>query len=125
MKDVIPPGFERCPDCGEFNGQTQARYLNWELAEDVGGEPIPAQVVAHLRRLKADVASTLDPQRVISVRCLCHGPFCKRCGVVRVHQSGSNTYDPQTNRVEHWPWFAGMMPCAACREQDERKGSGP
>lgn len=124
MKEILPPGFERCPDCGEFNGRTEARYLNWELEDDFGGESIPPDVVAQLRRLKAEVASTMDPHQVISVTCLCHGPLCKRCGVVRFHKPGSNSYDPETNRVEHWSWFAGMMPCAVCREQEERKCGG-
>jgi hypothetical protein len=120
MSTFVPPGFERCPDCGEYNGRTAARHLSWELPPDPF-EDMSREVEDWLREKKSEIAQTMDPGQVISVTCLCHGPLCRRCGVTRMHKPGSNSYEPETNTIGHWPGICGMMPCEACREEMERK----
>jgi hypothetical protein len=41
MTHGIPPGFERCSRCGEFNGRPRAKRLNWnpEPPRRVGNTP--------------------------------------------------------------------------------------
>ncbi len=116
MSASIPPGFERCTNCREFNGKTAARYLSWGLPPDpLEADSSDSELWDRLRDLKSQVAATMDPDKIVSVTCLCHGPLCRRCGVVHVHKPGSNSYDLETNTIEHWPGFFGMIPCAACR----------
>jgi hypothetical protein len=122
MGKTIPPGFQRCPQCGEFNGRTEARHLSWELPADPLDTPSPAtDVWDWMQDQKSEIASTIDPDQIISVTCLCRGIPCRRCGVVTVHKPGSNSYDPETNTVSHWSGMSGMMPCASCREESDRK----
>jgi hypothetical protein len=81
MGDFIPPGFERCPRCGEFNGSTQARHLSWELPADPLQTPWPAtDAWDWLQDQKTEIARTIDPNLIISVTCLCGGVPCRRCG---------------------------------------------
>ena len=87
----IPPGFHRCKHCGEYTGTTKAKNLCWDL-------PV------------------LDPEEAISVRCLCEGIPCPRCGQQLVHRPTSNSYDPETNSIWHSPWFSGMIPCSECKK---------
>ncbi len=94
---AIPPGFERCPDCGEFNGTTEAKYLNWDE-----GHPALAP----------------EPTASITVTCLCKGVPCRKCGKNLVHRSGTNEYTEATNTIGHWPWFASMIPCRQCAIMD-------
>jgi hypothetical protein len=123
MGRTIPPGFERCPRCGEFNGRTEARHLSWELPSDPFETESQATAVWDwLQDQKTAIARTMGPDRIISVTCLCGGVLCKRCGLVRIHKPGSNSYDPDTNTIAHWPGMSGLMPCAACRENDDREG---
>lgn len=89
MTQNIPPGFVRCAVCGEFNGSTDAANLLWP-----GGNA---------------------PKSQVSVTCLCHGISCSCCKTQLIHRPGSNTYDPGSNSVEHWPYFAGLLPCKQCR----------
>lgn len=118
MNAFIPPGFERCPQCGEFNGTTEARHLSWELPEDpLEAESTDPEFWDWLREQKHQIAQAIDPEKIISVTCLCHGPLCRRCGVVRIHKPGSNSYESETNSIGHWPGFSGMAPCGACQEQ--------
>jgi hypothetical protein len=120
MSQTSPPGFERCPACGEFNGTTKARHLNWapEPPEYYGDVYLPAEARAKVLELKQELAALRDPEEDITVRCLCQGTLCQKCGRNRVHRSGSNSYDERTNSVEHWPWFAGMLPCVECRDRE-------
>ena len=93
LEREVPPGFHRCQHCGECTGITKAKYLCWEL-------PV------------------LDPEEAISVRCLCEGIPCPRCGQRLVNRPISNTYYVATNSIEHWPWFSGMIPCYECKARE-------
>ena len=95
----IPPGFERCIVCGEFNGTTEARHLDWE------GSLAPP-----------------PPDRPVSVTCLCHGIPCSRCNTHLIHRPISNSYDEGTNTIGHWFYLSGLAPCWACRLAEERSG---
>jgi len=66
MERSVPPGFGRCEICGEFNGTTQARYLNWEPdpPESYGDVAISAEQQAVVKDLKREVAATMDPEVV-------------------------------------------------------------
>lgn len=88
----IPEGLEQCPVCGEYNGSTLARNLNWE-----------------------DSAFPPEPDERIGVSCRCKGPLCKQCGQRRIHRPISNSYEPKSNSIGHQPWFMGMFPCSVCR----------
>jgi hypothetical protein len=92
----IPPGFERCELCGEFNGTTRARYL------------------------KPD-RSRSDPDRKVSVTCLCYGVPCLKCGKGQVHRPGTSSYSEKENRIGHWSsLFANLLiVCSECRKGDE------
>ncbi len=92
----IPPGFERCDVCGEFNGTTKARYL-------------------HSDRFQP------DPEMEVSVACICHGVPCLQCGEHTVNRPGSNSYSERDNRVGHWSsLFANLLiVCAECRKKDK------
>lgn len=92
----IPAGFTRCATCGEFTGTTSARNLCWN---DGGALDHPAE---------------------IRVRCLCEGIPCERCKINKIHRPVSNSYDPKTNSIEHWPYFSGMIPCGECKERKDR-----
>ncbi len=83
----LPPGFVQCHACGEFNGTTDAKNLT----------------------------NHLDKAGQISVTCLCHGIPCPSCNTRLIHRPISNTYYPATNRIEHWPYFAGLANCDECR----------
>ena len=65
----------------------------------------------HLDSLRTDQ----NPEELVSVTCLCHGPLCCLCHKNRVHASGTNSYDEETNTIGHWAWFAGSIPCSVCR----------
>ena len=90
-RSKIAPGFHRCQNCGEYNGTTKAKHLCQEL-------------------------SVLDPEKAISVGCLCKGIPCPQCGWRLVHRPISNSYDAATNSIGHWPWFSGMIPCYECKK---------
>ncbi|MFO8007238.1 MAG: tetratricopeptide repeat protein [Candidatus Brocadiia bacterium] len=96
LNHVAPEGYVRCEKCGEFNGKTPAKNLNW------GPHSFPH-----------------SPDRLIGVTCLCHGIPCPRCGERKIHRPISNSYAVKSNTVEHWPWFSGMMPCSECRKQEK------
>ena len=86
----IPPGFTPCPTCGEFNGKTLSS--NW------AGK-------------RKD-----EKEKLVSVSCRCKGFLCRGCGKNTIHRPISNSYEPESNTVGHWPWFTGMMQCRECRE---------
>jgi hypothetical protein len=88
-KPPLPPGFVQCDTCAEFNGTTDASNLSWNSSDPPTGE--------------------------ISVSCLCHAILCPRCKKNLIHRPISNTYYLASNRIEHWPYFAGLGGCAECR----------
>ncbi len=92
-----PAGMKRCPACGEYKGSLCARDLNWD------GAAFPPN----------------EPYRIMSASCLCDGIPCPRCKKNKIHRPGSNSYDPGSNTIEHWPWFSGMRPCDECRAKDD------
>lgn len=55
----IPIGFSRCKVCGEFNGTTKAKDLDWE-----------------------GFTNAPDPEDEVSVSCLCQGVECRLCAEV-------------------------------------------
>ena len=118
MARNIPPGYSRCEACGEFNGTTQARFLNWEPdpPESYGDVEFSAEQQAFLKEAKHEIAATVDPDLEIPVRCLCQGRLCQKCGVTRLHRPGSNSYEEETNSIGHWPGIMAMLPCSRCRE---------
>lgn len=93
----IPPGFERCQVCGEFNGTTLAKYLDWS------GSHQP------------------DDEKELSVSCLCKGILCKKCKRNKIHRPISNSYDPDTNRIWHWAYFMGLAPCDECHAKEQAR----
>jgi len=40
---ATPPGFEKCPECGEYRGITRAKHLNWSPGPM---EPDPEQEIS-------------------------------------------------------------------------------
>lgn len=56
----------------------------------------------------------------IRVRCLCEGIPCPRCKINKIHRPISNSYDAETDTIEHWPYFSGMVPCQECKEREGR-----
>jgi hypothetical protein len=101
-KRVIPPGYVRCEVCGEYNGSTAWENLAW------GG------------------FDYFEPGHMVSVKCICHGKLCPKCGVNRLRVPGSNSYEPETNEIGHWPGMIAMFSwCGDCRrkkqEEDEAK----
>lgn len=115
MKRRIPKGFRRCKVCGEFNGTTKARNLSWTPSVDGDGAvEFPAEVKSFLEHWQRKLAATVDPDKDISVSCLCKGRICGKCGVGRKNAPGSNSYDEETNTIWHWPYFSVLAPCAHC-----------
>jgi hypothetical protein len=114
---TVPPGFERCQVCGEFNGTTQAKYLTWEALppKRFGAFDVPVTVGTMLQKAREEELSSRDPDRCITVVCLCKGPLCATCGVNHIHRPISNAYDLRSNTVSHWPYMVGMFPCRPCR----------
>jgi hypothetical protein len=76
---TIPPGYVQCEVCGEFNGSTDARTLSWLGERHEAGQ--------------------------VSVTCLCHGIPGPRCKTRLIHRPISNTFDPESNSIEHTPVF--------------------
>jgi len=88
----IPNGLVECPVCGDYNGSVRAADL------------------AH-----NELELPRDPGRILTVSCLCKGIPCLNCKINLINRPGSNSYNPESNTVEHWPYFSGMRPCAICR----------
>lgn len=93
---LIPPGLERCAICGEYNGTTRAKYLDW-----------------------SGTAAPPDGEKEISVTCLCKGILCSRCKTNKIHRPTSNSYDPETNSIWHHAYFMAAAPCAECRAREQ------
>lgn len=52
----------------------------------------------------------------VMVSCLCDGILCPKCKKNKIHRPISNSYDPETNDIVHYPYFSGMMGCGECRK---------
>ena len=88
----VPPELACCEICGEYHGMTTVRYL----------DGLPGR----------------DRDDVVTLTCLCEGVMCQFCNKHPVHRPISNSYDPYTNTVHHWPAFTAMMKCDVCRRHD-------
>ena len=51
-----PPGFTKCPTCGEYNGETRWENLTWH-----------------------GPCHDHEPGEMVRVRCVCNGVLCQRC----------------------------------------------
>lgn len=96
-KFKIPEGLYRCDKCGEYKGKVKAKDLNWDYYFD---------------REKMEKS-----EEILSASCLCDGILCPKCKKNKIHRPISNSYDPETNTIEHWPYFTGMMGCRKCEEK--------
>ena len=94
VRELIPPGFDRCKTCGEFSGTTFEKYL--APNPNVFGD------------------TTYDPERQVTAHCRCHGPLCRSCGVNRTHRPMSGHYYEDINMVLHVPAFAVGRLCDSC-----------
>jgi hypothetical protein len=92
----IQPRLFRCDRCGEWSGIIDRRLL--PAREPSRGGPLT------------------------SVLCRCDGPLCRRCGKYRIHRPISNYYDDADGSVWHVPYFAGLAPCPACRQEVDEEG---
>lgn len=107
----IPEGIQQCATCGEYRGRCTARDLDHGYsAEDLAGIPP--------RYAKAIVegAAIMKPpdEKIIVVSCLCDGIVCPQCKKGRMHRPISNRYDPESNRVWHYPHLYYLRGCDAC-----------
>ena len=92
-QNKIPEGFVKCPVCGEYKGETRAKYLNWSQN------------------------SFIEPNKIISSSCRCSWIICPKCNVNKIPKPVSNQYDQLTNSIWHIPWFAGQAGCDNCRNK--------
>ena len=109
-KKTVPPGMVKCDVCGEYRGTAKIGELSWDDHIKVFGTPIRIP--------------ERDPEEVRSASCLCQGSLCRRCNKNKVHRSGTNSYCPEANTIEHWPWFSNMIPCGECRAKEKQEKAG-
>lgn len=95
-KALIPKGLDKCEKCGEYKGSVMEKDLNWD--DSFNKEKLGKS------------------EEYLTVSCLCDGILCYKCKKNKIHRPISNSYDPETNRVWHHPYFTGMVGCAECRK---------
>ncbi|MBU2028869.1 hypothetical protein KJ761_03185 [Patescibacteria group bacterium] len=93
-ENKIPEGFIKCEVCGEYNGETKMKNLNWGESFIKGSS-----------------------EEYISVSCLCQGIPCPKCKKNKIHRPISNSYSEEDNSIGHWPYFSGMRACDECRKE--------
>lgn len=93
-ENKIPEGFIKCEVCGEYNGETKMKNLNWDDSFIKGSS-----------------------EEYISVSCLCQGIPCPKCKKNKIHRPISNSYSEEDNSIGHWPYFSGMRACDECRKE--------
>jgi len=86
----------KCEICGEYKGEIKEKDLNWEDT------------------FFKEEAEKSD--KYLTASCLCEGVLCLKCRKNKIHRPISNSYDPESNRIEHWPSFSGMVPCDECKK---------
>ena len=91
--------MNKCEKCGEYKGAIKSKDLNWDGTF-----------------LKEEAEKS---EEYIGVSCLCDGILCSKCKINKIYRPISNSYDAESNRIEHWPWFSGMRPCYECRKKYE------
>jgi len=57
-----------------------------------------------------------DPERPVSISCICDGIPCPRCKRNRIYRPISNQWD-ERGGFGHNPWFMGQAPCKMCRAE--------
>jgi len=96
-KALVPKGLHKCEQCGEYKGEVMEKDLNWEGS-------------FHKERAEKS-------EEYLGVSCLCDGILCSKCKKNKIHRPISNSYDPESNTIGHWPSFSGMRPCDECKEK--------
>lgn len=97
-QSTVPNGLYKCEKCGEYKGSVKHKDLNWDGSV-------------------FDTAEVEESQKILTVSCLCDGILCPKCQKNKIHRPVSNSYDLETNTIEHWPWFTGMAGCEECRKK--------
>ena len=97
----IPEGFIKCKVCGEYNGETKMKNLNW------GDEPCWKN----------------SSEDYVTVSCLCYGILCHKCKKNKVSRPISNSYYEEDNTVWHHPYFTGMRACSECLSEIKKANS--
>ena len=93
----IPKGLNKCGECSEYKGKVMKKYLDWNSAS--------------FHKAEAEKSG-----EYLGVSCLCDGILCHKCKKNKIHRPISNSYNLETNRVWHHPYFSGMKSCGECRE---------
>jgi hypothetical protein len=106
----IPPGFIRCTECGEFRGTTRTRYLNWN--HEIPPELDSIRDMTIYRQYEDE--RLRDPERAVTVTCLCEGITCCWCRVNKIRRPRTQKYYHDTNRITYLPWWSYLARCAAC-----------
>lgn len=121
-KKEIPKGLYKCEVCGEYKGKVLKRDLNWGDDDVDVVESIKRVTGRDQNDLEKDLSAIRDAQRqseeITTVSCLCDGILCPRCKKNKIHRPISNSYDPESNTIGHWPYFTGMMGCEKCRKKN-------
>jgi hypothetical protein len=122
-KKEIPKGLHKCEVCGEYKGKVLKRDLNWGNDDIDVVESIKRVTGRDQSELEKSLSATRDAQRqseeIITVSCLCDGILCPGCKKNKIHRPSSNSYDPESNTIGHWPGitFAGQYLCGECRKK--------
>lgn len=56
-------------------------------------------------------------EEYLTVSCFRDGILCPKCKKNKIHRPVSNSYDEESNTIEHLFYLAGMMGCSECREK--------
>jgi hypothetical protein len=114
----IPSGFKICTVCGEFRGTTKSKYLTWIKPIPPILEPIRDMLIASTHENER----RRDPEGRVTASCLCEGISCRWCGVNKIHQPKSQSYNLETNCIAYRPWFSYLARCGVCRRKSETNG---
>lgn len=95
----VPEELHKCEKCGEYKGKVKKKDLNWDNS---------------FNKEEAEKS-----EEYLTVSCLCDGILCPKCKKSKIHKPISNSYDEESNTIEHWPWFTGMRPCNECGEKNK------
>jgi len=96
-KALVPKGLYKCEQCGEYKGSVMEKDLNWDDSFN-----------------KAEAEKSKE---YLGVSCLCDGILCRACKKNKIHRPISNSYDVDTNKIWHYPYFQGMKSCGECGEK--------
>ena len=122
-KKEIPKGLHKCEVCGEYKGKVLKRDLNWGDDDIDVVESIKRVTGRDQSELEKSLSATRDAQRqseeIITVSCLYDGILCPGCKKNKIHRPSSNSYDPESNTIGHWPGitFTRQYLCDECRKK--------